>query len=228
MPPEIVLSSPPSPTPRFFCCPYLAPYTVQYSVSRSSSICVCLSICICICILYFAAPTWPSTPHLIQRLTVLKYLCLPFNLYFPLYLCFHFVSHCPNVNQYLFIDFWLCLCVLCVSLFAFLWWICIWFSSDVFPYDPHLRGSNIEYLAFLAFYQYHNGITSDRAYMPTQCCNDRLKGKITFMRKKEIRIQLINIAWRSWPSAKISNLPGLLLDTKICSYDKIDIHIHRK
>ena len=100
----------------------------------------------------------------IQRLTVLKYLCLPFNLYFPLYLCFHFVSHCPNVNQYLFIDFWLCLCVLCVSLFAFLWWICIWFSSDVFPYDPHLRGSNIEYLAFLAFYQYHNGISSNMAY----------------------------------------------------------------
>ena len=62
--------------------------------------------------------------------------------------------------------------------------------------------------------------------MPTQCCNDRLKGKTTFMRKKEIRIQLINIAWRSWPSAKICNLPALLLDTKICSYDKIETDIY--
>ena len=155
LPPKIVFSFPPSPTPRFFCRPYLAPYTVQYSVSRSS----------------------------------VMYLCLPLNLYFALYLCLHFLSHCRNINQYLFIDIWLCLCVLCVSLFAFLWWICIWFSSDVFPYDPHLRGSNIEYLAFLAFYQYHNGITSNVAY--AKCCNDPLKGKIIFMTKKERRIQLI-------------------------------------
>ena len=32
---------------------YLAPYTVQYSVSRSSCICVCLSICIFLCICVF-------------------------------------------------------------------------------------------------------------------------------------------------------------------------------
>ena len=128
---------------------------------------------------FSAAPTWPHTPsntashgphvfvfafQFVFSFVIVFVFAFQFAFSFVIVFMFTFCFRCSNVNEYLSFDIWLSLCVLCVSLFAFLWRICVWFSSDVFPYDPHLRGSNIEYLAFLAFYQYHNGITSNMAY----------------------------------------------------------------
>ena len=152
---------------------------VKICISKSSPVTSCLTFMFSNCpkrlsfrslllrlLAFSAAPTWPyHTPsNTASHGPYVFVFASQFVFSFVIVFVFTFCFRCSNVNKYLFFDIWLSLCVLCVSLFAFLWRIGIWFSSDVFPYDPHLRGSNIEYLAFLAFYQYHNGITSNRAY----------------------------------------------------------------